>query len=1694
MKPLSMIFRRKASEKLPVAMYSLEPLEPRLLMSADPLGAADPTGLLGQIDDQLLLDDQAAAEQLLKAIADSVQNTPIITTASPDAINLSSLGQLSYQDTLNGPQTTTFHSADSATDGSTALMDDLAALLPTAEDNIRQEVIFVDTSVEDYQTLLAGIPNNDEQTHYTIIEWQPGDDALAEITSTLQALGEVDAIHIVSHGNDSGFALGDEWLSSNTLNDFQPSLSQWREFLDSEADLLIYGCELAAGEAGRDLLTSLATITGADIAASDDLTGAAALGGDWQLEHHTGQIDTAIAINLSAQANWNSTLGPPGTVDALWLTTIGDVSGASSPGLANWSAGELLEVADPNLRFETTPVPATGTTDGTFTAIVDFDDFNPVSVGGDDDVSIRSMHYVSTNITVGTNDTFDLQVGDVLVSVNDAETLKSTNTLVVGKEDVFVFRPDTANDYSSGSFYMLLQGLGTLGDEVRAITLVEQQTDVGGTTLNAGTFLFTQKNGGGFNHEDILTFSADEVGAGTTSGTKAVLISGADIGISESISGLELIETDTTVAGAPLTSGNILVSIRGSEDVGDNNLAATEYDVFVLDISKTSLEGPGFTAEGNASLLFDGDDNVRLDSGGAHISGLTLVSAPNAEPVLTATGSDPTFTEGGAAASLFSGASADTIEGSQTFIGMGLTITNVNDGSDEKLNLDGTAIELTNGNSGITATNGLVYNVSVVGSTATVTITGGSLSAAATQSLVDNISYENDSDDPNTSNRVVTITSLQDSGGTANSGDDTAELSIASTVTLVGVNDEPTLTATASNPTFTETGVAQGLFNGASASTVESGQTFTAMTLTVSNVNDGSNEKLNIDGSTIWLVNTILPGFTANNGLVYSVSVVSGTATISLSGSLSEAETQTLVDNMSYRNDSVVPSTSDRVVTITSLRDNGGTANSGDNTAALALSSTVTMQEVNTEPGFSTTATDPTFIEGGAAASLFSGTSASTIELGQTLTDLSLTVTNVNEGSDEVLNIDGTAIALSNGNGGITANNSLIYSVSLVGSTATVSLVGGTMTGAQMEALVDGMGYQNNSDDPSTSSRVVTLANLKDSGGVANGGDDTAALGIASTVTVLAVNDEPTLTATASNPTFTEGGAAQNLFSAAAVDTIEAAQTLSELTLTVSNVNNGADEILNLDGTAIALTNSNSGITATNGLSYSVSVSGTTATITLSGGSINAAATQNVVNGISYQNNSEAPNTSNRVVTITSFKDSGGTANSGDDEVALSISSTVIVQAVNDVPTGSVTITGSAVEDQKLTANTSTISDNDGLGTFSYQWQRNGVAISGATGSSYTLGDADVDKAIKVVVSYTDGSGNAESLNSTATAAVANINDPLTGSVVVDGSTFIGSTVTANTSGLSDGDGLASFSYQWLRDGVAISGATGSSYLLSSDDASSDISVRVNATDSHGSVEARTSAAVAVESVFVVVIEPVVPEAPAPENPDSEESTEDPDDSSTAEESEDDEEDDVAAYVASETETFDNQSPAFDNLQGVDLESLTGFANEFATGDNASANNNGSGINVRLLNKDSALASAVEASVSGGVNTVFSSFVDPLVLVSSQNLSDSLDSMRQNFISKADRSQSILGGTVTATAGLSVGYVVWLIRSGVLLSSALSALPAWRFIDPLPILSQGKSGLAGGDDESLESIVANKGNAANDQSEQQTDNNNKLSH
>ena len=204
----------------------------------------------------------------------------------------------------------------------------------------------------------------------------------------------------------------------------------------------------------------------------------------------------------------------------------------------------------------------------------------------------------------------------------------------------------------------------------------------------------------------------------------------------------------------------------------------------------------------------------------------------------------------------------------------------------------------------------------------------------------------------------------------------------------------------------------------------------------------------------------------------------------------------------------------------------------------------------------------------------------------------------------------------------------------------------------------------------------------------------------------------------------------------------------------------------------------------------------------------------------------------------------------------------------NSPATGAPTISGTAQVGETLTANTSGIADADGLSNvqYEYQWLADDADISGATNATYTLAAADEGKAIKVQVTFTDDAGNEETLTSAATDAVAaqpTPNSPATGAPTITGTAQAGETLTANTSGIADADGLSSvrYEYQWLADDAEIAGATGLTYTLAATDEGKAITVQVGFTDDAGNDESLTSAAT---DVVVAAPTPNTPATGAP--------------------------------------------------------------------------------------------------------------------------------------------------------------------------------------------------------------------------------------
>ena len=195
-----------------------------------------------------------------------------------------------------------------------------------------------------------------------------------------------------------------------------------------------------------------------------------------------------------------------------------------------------------------------------------------------------------------------------------------------------------------------------------------------------------------------------------------------------------------------------------------------------------------------------------------------------------------------------------------------------------------------------------------------------------------------------------------------------------------------------------------------------------------------------------------------------------------------------------------------------------------------------------------------------------------------------------------------------------------------------------------------------------------------------------------------------------------------------------------------------------------------------------------------------------------------------------SFTDDAGNAES------LTSAATGEVEAKpNTLATGLPNISGTPQVGETLTADTSAIDDADGLTNvaYRYQWIAGGSNISEATGSSYLLTTSEQGQTIQVKVNFTDDADNQESLTSAETLAVAaKPNTAATGEPTISGTPQVEQTLTADTSAISDEDGLAnvSYQYQWLRDDADIAGQTSSTYELVPADEGKTIKVRVTFT------------------------------------------------------------------------------------------------------------------------------------------------------------------------------------------------------------------------------------------------------------------------
>ena len=764
-------------------------------------------------------------------------------------------------------------------------------------------------------------------------------------------------------------------------------------------------------------------------------------------------------------------------------------------------------------------------------------------------------------------------------------------------------------------------------------------------------------------------------------------------------SSTDLITTDTTLSLSGAVSGTVSTDIVKVTVLNSSN-------VKVIDNVTASVTNGLWTLNNQANALALGDYTVKTTITNA--AGTVLATGQDRIVKILAANDAPVDT--GLAA-------LSTNEDTAVAI-TGLSVTDASNNGDNYT----VTLGVTNGT--LTVSGG---SATISGSgTNTVTLTGTKAAVnatlAATVSFVPTGNFNG--------NAQLTMSTNDGSLGDAKTDSDTV------TITVNSVNDAPVVTPSTTARSYAE-----------NAGAIQANDT-----LTLSDA-----DTANLSGATVQITSGLTTGdvlgFVNANGI--SGSYNAGTGTLTLSGSATVAQYQAALQSVTYVNTGDNPTTTQR--TLSWRVNDGQSANNLSNVGT----STIDVTVVNDQP----TSVDlfPNMLEdaGTPVNGTTTGVLVSTVTAGKDAdnTNVGIAITgpvNATFGT-AFYSLDGGATWR---NLNTDAANASVTNALLLGSTARLWFaanpnINGTLGQTNMR-LWDGTdgGISGNFKD-------ISAAALTSASGAYSATTKQLKFSVAN------VNDAPTLTATVVGGTQTVGTVSSvSAFSGAVAKAgglsggtvFDAADNIKALGLTVSGLQDGANETITVDGTTIALTAGTTGTTATNGMSFSVAVTSGTATVSLSKtAGVSMANIATLVNGISYSNTATTATEGNRVLTLTSLQDTGGTANGGVDTATLSLASTIVVGPANAAPVANPTsvastplISADAVE--------VTITDNQSAARVA-----NGTEVTftlkfsqAITASSLTASDIVVDNGTLVANSLIQVDATTWTVKATAAATGVN--------------------------------------------------------------------------------------------------------------------------------------------------------------------------------------------------------------------------------------------------------------------------------------------------------------------------------------------------
>lgn len=279
---------RQTSRKSPV---SSAPLKPSIL-------ALEPRWMY----DAAVVDSAATSKQT----ADVATATETHTTSDTTPVTTSSTTATETAKTVEATSTTEKTVAATSADTSAADKSSAYVIVRAADTAVsggKLEIVFVDAAVQDWQKLVSEIKSGPE-----VVLIQTNGDGLGQIADFLSTQHDVSAIHIISNGNSGVIELAGQVITASNINNYASDLKSIGNAIQNGGDILLYGCNIGGSAEGSAFVSEIAALTGRDVAASTDVTGAAVKGGDWTLETAAGTIETKTLFADAAPADWNHDL------------------------------------------------------------------------------------------------------------------------------------------------------------------------------------------------------------------------------------------------------------------------------------------------------------------------------------------------------------------------------------------------------------------------------------------------------------------------------------------------------------------------------------------------------------------------------------------------------------------------------------------------------------------------------------------------------------------------------------------------------------------------------------------------------------------------------------------------------------------------------------------------------------------------------------------------------------------------------------------------------------------------------------------------------------------------------------------------------------------------------------------------------------------------------------------------------------------------------------------------------------------------------------------------------------------------------------------------------------------------------------------------------------------------------------------